>query len=229
MGGGHTGRGRPRDGRPLAGCDRGEDVGGAASPHPPHRPPRRLLPATGTGRDRPGPAAIDHEVMRPALAIPSTVANLPRPPRIVTSTVREAQDADPIRPDPPVAASASRSSGGVVGPTRPESGLPAGASPFDNEPVPPSAEEIAEAAVSPPELLSPETGEPVTDPPTLRPGIQKELPVSGPFTPTLELPDEVRVRAGESTKLRVRVDRGGGSLPAGLRFAGTPEGISSPG
>ena len=53
-----------------------------------------------------------------------------------------------------------------------------------------------------------------------------DLPRPGLATPALELPGEVRVRAGETTKLRVRVDRDGGSGPAALRFAGIPRGVS---
>ena len=72
----------------------------------------------------------------------------------------------------------------------------------------------------------PDAGRACSDPPNVATRKRgKELPDSGPFTPTLEVPRRFRVRAGESTKLRVRVDRGRDSMPTAISFAGTPEGI----
>ena len=56
--------------------------------------------------------------------------------------------------------------------------------------------------------------------------VDRDLSRPGRTTPTLDLPGEVRVRAGETTKVRVRVDRDGGSEPVTLRFEGAPRGVS---
>jgi len=56
--------------------------------------------------------------------------------------------------------------------------------------------------------------------------VDRDPPRPEPATPTLELPGEVRVRAGEKARILVRVDRDDSSTPATLRFEGTPRGIS---
>ena len=221
---GHPGRGRPRDGRPPAGRDRGAYCRRGDSASTRVTTSRRARPATGTAEITPGPAKIAHEVMRPPLSVPSTVAEVPRPPMIVTSTVAGADDAGSIRPDRPAPAPLA-GLGGPIEPARSADEVPAGASLFDDEPMPPPAEEIATAADSAP---APSPCHRASEPSISGAPVVVDRDLSRPelATPALELPGEVRVRAGEATKLRVRVDRDGGSTPATLRFEGTPRGIS---
>ena len=168
----------------------------------------------------PGPPKIAHEVWRPRLAVPSTVGKVQRPPMIVTSTVAGDPEAGSIQPDPPAPMIA-------IEPARSSREVPAEPPLLDDEPEPPGAERIAMAPAPLPDPLSLPSSERSLELPGLTPGVADlGEPRLATATPTLALPREVRVRAGEAAKLLVRLDREGGSGPVALRFAGIPKGVT---
>ncbi len=202
--------------------------------------PEVSRPRPGQAKPAPGPANLDHEERRSPLAVASTVAKVPRPPTIVTSTIEGDREAGPTGSERPAPAL-------EIKPAQSAQEIAAGPPPLIDDPTPPGAEEVTVAADPLPDPLPVPSGSPILaapdvadpGPPRPQPGTptldlpgdapdvaDRGLPRPQPATPTLELPSEVRVRAGETAKVRVRVDREGGSGPAVLRFSGMSRGVS---
>ena len=220
---GHSGRGRAPDGRPLAGRDRGADLGGGLRRNSPTHGRDLSRPRPGQARAHPGPAKIAHEVLRPPPVVQSTIEKVPRPPKIVTSTVAGGADAGSIPPDRPAPRPTSPASGLAIEPARSDTRCrqgPLGSTTSRCLPPPRNSRwRPAPARPSPcPRAGGPRSPGRATGSVTGRSCRPDDRPSN--------CPREVRVRAGETTKFRVRVDRGGGSGPAVLRFAGISRGVS---